>query len=63
MGGMDWEFGTGICILWYMEWMVNRDLLYRTGNSTQYSVITCIVKESEAEWICVYMQIHDFGVQ
>ena len=36
---MDWEFGTGICTLLYIEWMVNRDLLYSTGNSTQYSVI------------------------
>ena len=45
-------FGTGICTLFYMEWMVNRDLLYSTGNSTQNSVITHMGKESEKECIC-----------
>ena len=34
-GGMDWEFGIGICTLLYMDGMVNRDLLYSTKNSTQ----------------------------
>ena len=33
--------------------IVNKDLLYNTGNSTQYSVITYRGKESEKEWICV----------
>ena len=37
--GEGW-IGTGICPLLYMEWMVNRDLLYSMGNSTQHSVIT-----------------------
>ena len=49
------EFGTGTCTLLYMELMVNRDLLYSTGNSTQYSVITYIGKESKKEWLCVYV--------
>ena len=40
--GMDWGFGLGICTLWYMEWMVNRNLLCRIGNSIQYSVITSV---------------------
>ena len=31
------------------------DLLYSTGNSTQYSVITDMGKESEKEWIYVYV--------
>ena len=31
----------------------NRALLYSTGNSTQYSVITYVGKESEIEWITV----------
>ena len=31
------------------------DLLYSTGNSTQYSVITYLGKESEKEWIYVYV--------
>ena len=51
--GMDWGFGTSMCTLVYMEWMVNGDLLYSTGNSTKYSVIPYFEKESEKEWICV----------
>ena len=38
--GLDWELAIDICTLWYMEWMVNRDLMYSTGNSTYYSLIT-----------------------
>ena len=36
-----------------IEWINNKDLLYSTGNSTQYSVITCMGKETEKEWIYV----------
>ena len=35
--------------------MINKDLLYSTGNSTQYSVITYMGKESEKEWIHVHV--------
>ena len=38
--GLDWSFGIGIHIPLCMEWMVNSDLLYSTGKSTQYPVIT-----------------------
>ena len=38
-GGMDWGSGIGICTLRYMEWLSSGDLLYSTGNSTQYPVI------------------------
>ena len=31
------------------------DLLYNTGNSTQYSVMTYMGKESKKEWIDVYV--------
>ena len=31
--------------------MTNKDLLYSTGNSTQYSVMTYMGKESKKEWI------------
>ena len=47
--GRDWGFGTGTCTLWYMEWLANRDLLYSPGNSTQYSAIINVGKESEKE--------------
>ena len=58
---MDWEFGIGICTLWYTKWMVNRDLLYSTKNSTQYSVMTCMGKESEKEWITCVCIIESLG--
>ena len=44
---MDWEFGIGTGTLLCMEWMVNVDLLYSVGLSTQYFGITSIGKESE----------------
>ena len=52
---MDWGFGVGTCTLWYMEWLANGDLLYSTENSTQYSVIIYMGKESEKKWICVHV--------
>ena len=33
--------------------MTNKDLLYSTGNSIQYSVMAYIGKESKKEWIYV----------
>ena len=33
----------------------HKDPLYGTENATQYSVITYMGKESEKEWICVYV--------
>jgi len=35
--------------------ITNKDLLYSTGNSTQYSVKTCMGRESKKEWIYVYV--------
>ena len=34
------EFGTDTYTLLYMKQITNKDLLYSTGNSTQYSVMT-----------------------
>ena len=35
--------------------MTNKDLLYSTGNSVQYSVMTCLGKESEkSEYMYMY---------
>ena len=55
VGGMDWGFRTGICTLRYMEWLANGDLLDSTENSTQYSVISYVGKESEGELRCVHV--------
>ena len=38
----------------------NNNLLYSTGYSTQYSIITYIGKESEKEWIyvCIFVYVY-----
>ena len=54
-GGINQEFGINIHTLLYRKQIINKDLLYSTGNSTQYSVITYMEKESEKEWIYVYV--------
>ena len=41
--------------------IINKDLLYSTENSTQYSVITYMGKESEKEWLYTYVQMNHFG--
>ena len=48
-GGINQELGTNIHTLLYIKWITNRDLLYSTGNSAQYSAITYMGKESEKE--------------
>ena len=49
--GINWEFGINIYTLLYIKQIINKDLLYVTGNSTQNSVIAYMGKESEKEWI------------
>ena len=34
---------------------MNKNLLCSTGNSTQYSIMTCMDKESKKEWIYIYI--------
>ena len=53
--GMDWEFGTGIYTLLYTKLIGNKDLLNSSEKSIQYSVIVYVGKESEKEWIYMYM--------
>ena len=38
-GGINWEFGIDIYTLLYIKQVTNNNLLYSTGNSTQYSVM------------------------
>ena len=38
-------------MLVYIKYTTNKNLLYSTGNSTPYSVITYIGKESEEEYV------------
>ena len=36
------EFGIDMCILFYLKWIINKGLLYSTGNAAQYSVVLII---------------------
>ena len=54
--GTNQKLGMNIHTLLYINWITNKDLLYSTKNSTQYSIITYVGKESEKkEWIYVYV--------
>ena len=46
-GGINWKTGVDIYTLLYIEQITNKDLLYSTGNSTQYSVMAYVGKESK----------------
>ena len=47
--------GINVYILLYIKEKTNKDILYDTGNYTQYFVITYKIKESEEEYIYIYM--------
>ena len=42
-------------MLLYIKYIGNKDLWYSTGNSTQYSLVTDMGKESDKEWIYIYI--------
>ena len=54
-GRMDWEVGIDIYILPYTKFIGNKDLLYSSRKSIQYSVIAYMSKESEKEGMYTYM--------
>ena len=54
-GEINWKIGIHIYTLLYIKQITNKDLLYSTGNSTQYSVMAYMENESEKEWIHVYV--------
>ena len=53
--GINQELGMNIHTLLYIRQITNKNLPSSTGNSTQYSVITYMRKESKKEWIYVYV--------
>ena len=53
--GINWEIGIDTYTLLYIKQVTNKDLLYSTGNSTQYSVMAYMGKESKKECIYVYV--------
>ena len=54
-GGINWEIGIDIYTLSYIKQITNENLLYSTGNSSQYSVMTYVGKEAKNEWTYVYV--------
>ena len=55
-GGINSEFGINIYTLLYVKQITNKDLLYSTGNCTQYFVITYKGKKSEKKidiYVCI----------
>ena len=55
-------WGINIYTVLYIKQIINKDQLYSTGNSTQYSVVTYMERESEMEWIYVCVQLNHFAV-
>jgi len=54
-GGINWETGTDIYTPLYVKQTANKDLLHSTGNSTLYSVMAYMGKESKKDWIYVFV--------
>ena len=48
-----WDIGTDMCTLLYINCIAYESLLYATGNSSQYSVVTFMGKESKKEFCSV----------
>ena len=46
---MNWETGIDIYTLVYIRKITNKDLLYSTGNTNQYTVMGYMGKESKKE--------------
>ena len=55
LGRINWGIGIDIYTLLYIKQVMNKNLLYSPGNSTQYSVMTYMGTESKKEWIYVYV--------
>ena len=53
MGGINWEIGIDTYTPLYIKQITNKDLLYSTGNSYQYSIMTYMEKEFLKE--CIYV--------
>ena len=49
------DLGTDMDTLLYLKQITNKDLLYSTGNSVQYSVMTYIGMESKKVDMCMYI--------
>ena len=50
-GGINQEVGIDIYTILYIKQVTNKNLMYSTRNSAQYTVLTYMGKESKKEWI------------
>ena len=60
--GIIGEFGMDMYTLLYLKWIINKDLLYSTGNFAQCYVAARIGAESGGEWIHVCVWVSPFAV-
>ena len=61
--GVNWEIGINIYTLLYKKQITNKDLMYSTGNSIQYSAMAYMGKQSKKEQMYVYVLMTHFAVQ
>ena len=54
-GWVTWDIGIDIYTFLNIKQITNKNLLYSTGKSTQYFVMTSMEKESKKEWVHVYI--------
>ena len=52
----------GIYTLLYLKWIINKDLLYSTGNSAQSYVAAQTEGDLGGEWIHVYVWLSPLAV-
>ena len=53
--GINQEVGIDMFTLLNIKWITDKDLLYSTGNATQYLVMMYMGKQFLKEWIYVYV--------
>ena len=58
-----WDIGIDIYTLLHMKHVVNKDLLYSTGNASQHSVMTYMGIESKQEWIHAQAWLSHVSIQ
>ena len=47
----------------YLKWIMNKDLLYSTGNSAQCYIASWMGEEFGGEWVHVYVWLRRFAVR
>ena len=60
--GRDREFGMDTYTLLYLKWIMNKDLLYSTGNSARCYVAAWMGEEFGREWIHLCVWLNPFSV-